>query len=117
MTSSNRRTVIAVIAFALAGAGGVVYVARAMDAIPRPDLEKWSAITIGRSADEIRGLLGEPRWQYPALISPAEYCLSGYGCQDRPVSGAVYLYMGADMVLYVRFDAAMRVEATFVGGS
>ncbi|MFO0973544.1 MAG: hypothetical protein U1A27_08920 [Phycisphaerae bacterium] len=82
-----------------------------------PTLAAWAQVCLGDTADAVVAKLGRPLRDIAAAEAPADYYLSGYGCKRRPITGRVMLYSKADLVLYVWFDRAGRVEDTFMASS
>ncbi len=66
---------------------------------------------------DVRSLLGAPKVEFGAEAAPADYYISGYGREIRPVTGRVLIYRRADMIFYVWIDEEGKVEHTYRGTS
>ena len=77
----------------------------------------WSQVSVGDSEQSVRSALGSPYREYRLESAPPEYYVSGYARRERPITGKVLIYLGADMVFYVWLDRTGYVEETFAGTS
>ena len=71
----------------------------------------------GRTDTEVLAALGQPTKIYEKATAPAEYYVSGYNFERRPITNKVFIYVHGEIIGYVYFDAANRVEYVYVGGS
>ena len=96
---------------------GLVVVGRWLNDWRDPTIALWEQISLGDSEGSVRDLLGEPYREYHADNAPADYYISGYGTRERPISGKVLIYLGADIVLYIWIGGDGLVEDIYRGVS
>lgn len=95
----------------------LIVVGTHLEAWRRPTREPWSTIDVGERIDTVRRRLGPPVHEYTRESAPEDYYVEGWRRRERPITGSVHIWMGADLILYVWCDADGKVEETFTGSS
>lgn len=109
--------------FMIRPALGVVLVASLATARcgPQPvfkeDHDRFHAITVGMTEQEVREKLGEPAHTHERGTAPEDYYVKGYSFKERPITNKVLIYIASEPIAYVYLDNQGRVEEVFVGGS
>lgn len=82
-----------------------------------PTVQQFRAME-GKTELEVRSSLGEPQRIYEKVTAPADYYERGYSHEKRPITNKVFIYIrDPDLIAYIYFDSADRVEHVFVGAS
>lgn len=98
-------------------AGLVWWGSQAIDSVYGPEYERFEAIQVGMTEEQVRELLGDPLKVYDAETAPEDYYVEGWTFKRRPITNKVFIYIATEPIAYVWFDEQNRVEEVFVGGS
>lgn len=83
----------------------------------KQDYDRFHAITVGMTEQEVRQKLGEPNHIHEKATAPSDYYVKGYSFKERPITNKVLIYIALEPIAYVYLDNQGRVEEVFVGGS
>ena len=81
------------------------------------DYERFHAISVGMTEQEVREKLGEPVHIYDRANAPKDYYVKGYSFKERPITNKLLIYIASEPIAYVYLDDQNKVEEVFVGGS
>ena len=83
----------------------------------KPTREIWESVGRGMRESSVRALLGTPSHEYTQVDAPSGHYFANCGQMKLDISGKVLIYLEKDLVLYIYFDTAGRVEETVIASN
>lgn len=83
----------------------------------RDAYKRWAFVSVGVPEAVVRERLGEPVLRFDNSASGTDYYVPGFSRRVRPIIGRLFVYQARDLVLYVWFDTAGKVEDVYIGAS
>lgn len=96
---------------------GLYFAERLVGAAFEAEYERFRAVQLGMTENQIRALMGEPYKLYGADRGQTDYYIPGYSYEQRRITNKVLIYIGTEAIAYIYLNDADRVEHLFVGGS
>jgi len=81
------------------------------------DYRLFMSIDVGMRSEDVVAILGVPDQKHRSGTPPDDYCVKGWRCDRRPITGELYVYIGSEPIAYVFVNKVGMVEHVYVIGS